>query len=470
MAERIARQLRKWIGHIKEALSAQEKEYTTGSIDKAIFMLSLPVVIEMMGEGLFAVVDMMYVSKLGSNAIATVGLTESVMFIVYSIAIGISMAATAVVSRRVGEKDKAAASRAAFQAIWVGVVVGLVLGGVGILFARQVLALMDAEVGVIEEGLGYTQWIFGSNVVIMLLFIINGAFRGAGDSAIAMRVLLLANGLNIVLDPILIFGLGPIPALGVKGAAIATTTGRGIAVLVQFYYLFLGKGTLQIGIKQARLHVETVLNLLKISLGGIGQFLIESASWLVLIRFISALGTQSVAGYTIGFRIIAFTLLPSWGLAQAAAALVGQNLGAKQPERAQASVWRSAYYNAGFLVIVSVMFYLASNYIVQTFFTNEPEVVRLASLTLRTVCLGYLFFAFGMVVQQAFNGAGDTYTPTIINLVVFWGLQVPLAFLLMEYFHMGLLGVLVCISLCHSIHAVVSVALFRRGRWKLRAV
>lgn len=433
-------------------------------------MLSIPVMIEMLGEGLFAVVDIAFVSRISVNAITVVGLTESVMFLVYSVAIGLSMAASAVISRRIGEKDKPGAGIAAQQAIYIAITVGSILGFSGFFFAEEILVLMDAESAVIADGIGYTRWIFASNVIVMLLFIINGAFRGAGDSAIAMRVLLLANGLNIILDPIFIFGFGPIPALGVKGAAIATSTGRAIAVILQFYYLFKGNSRLKIIFSQLKIQLSIIGNLLKISLGGIGQFLIESASWLILIRFISELGTAYVAGYTIGFRIIAFTLLPSWGLAQAAAALVGQNLGAKEPERAEKSVWRSAIYNAIFLSVVSVVFYLGAEFIVKTFFTDEAKVVELASLTLKVVCLGYVFFALGMVVSQAFNGAGDTLTPTIINIVCFWVVQIPLAIVLMKYLEMGLLGVLICIAVCHSLHAIISIVLFKRGRWKLQKV
>ncbi|MFY0673080.1 MAG: MATE family efflux transporter [Bacteroidia bacterium] len=463
--------LLKFFNTFLESLTSGEKEFTKGSINKAIIMLSVPVIIEMIGEGLFAIIDMIFVSRLGENSIATVGLTESVMFVVYSIAIGLSMATSAIVSRRIGEKNKEQASIATLQAIFIAIVIGLVLGGFGFFYAKEILLLMEAEEGVINEGLGFTQWMFASNVIIMLLFIINGAFRGAGDSAIAMRVLLIANALNIILDPIFIFGLGPIPAFGVKGAAIATTTGRGIAVFIQFYFLFISKNSsLHLVLLKVKLEIKVIFNLLKISLGGIGQFLVESASWLVLIRFISELGTNAVAGYTIGFRIIGFTILPAWGLAQAAAALVGQNLGAKQPERAEKSVWRSSFYNAFYLLFISIIFFLAAEFIISNVFTNDAEVLPLAVDSIQIICLGYVFFAFGMVVSQAFNGAGDTFTPTAINIVCFWIIQIPLAFWFMKELNMGLNGVLYCIAICHSIHAVISVVLFRLGKWKLRQV
>ena len=458
--------IKKSISAFREAISSNEKDYTSGSINDAIFVLSIPVVIEMLGEGLFAIVDIAFVSRVSVNAISTVGLTESMMFIVYSIAIGLSMAATAVVSRRVGEKDQDGASSSTLQAIIIAITVGLLIGGFGFIYAEEILYLMDATPEVVDEGLGYTKILFASNVIVMLLFIINGAFRGAGDSAIAMRVLLIANGLNIILDPIFIFGFGPIPALGVKGAAIATTIGRGIAVLIQFAYLFGGMSRIKLLTKKIKVQFDIIGNLLKISLGGIGQFLVESASWIVLIRILSGLGTEYVAGFTIGFRIIAFTLLPSWGLAQAAAALVGQNLGAQKPDRAETSVVRSAIFNTVFLLLVSIVFYLGAGFIVKEWFTEEPKIVELASLTLKVICLGYVFFAFGMVVSQAFNGAGDTRTPTIINIVCFWAVQLPLAYLLTQYFDMGMMGVLICIAFSHSIHAVISVAVFRKGNWK----
>lgn len=429
-------------------------------------MLSVPVMIEMLGEGLFAIVDIAFVSQVSVNAITTVGLTESMMFLVYSIAIGLSMAATAVVSRRIGEKDAKGAGESTQQAIFIAILIGLLIGGFGFVYAEEILYLMEATPEVVNEGLGYTKVLFASNVVVMLLFIINGAFRGAGDSAIAMRVLLIANGLNIILDPIFIFGLGPIPALGVKGAAVATTIGRGTAVLVQLYFLFGGKSKIKLLWSSLRVQFDVIKSLLKISLGGIAQFLVESASWIVLIRILSGQGTEYVAGFTIGFRIIAFTLLPSWGLAQAAAALVGQNLGANKPDRAETSVVRSAIFNTVFLLLVSVLFYLAAGFVVRTFFTDEERVVELASLTLKVICLGYVFFAFGMVVSQAFNGAGDTKTPTVINVVCFWIIQLPLAYALTQYFDMGMVGVLICIAFSHSMHAIISVIIFRRGNWK----
>lgn len=429
-------------------------------------MLSIPVMIEMLGEGLFAIVDIAFVSRVSVNAITTVGLTESMMFIVYSIAIGLSMAASAVISRRIGEKDADGASSSTQQAIFIAITVGLLIGGLGFIYAEEILYLMEATPEVVDEGLGYTKVLFAGNVIVMLLFIINGAFRGAGDSAIAMRVLLIANGLNIILDPIFIFGLGPIPALGVQGAAVATTTGRGIAVLIQFYILFKGSSRLKLLSQSISIKFNIIKNLLKISLGGIGQFLVESASWIVLIRILSGLGTEYVAGFTIGFRIIAFTILPSWGLAQAAAALVGQNLGAEKPDRAETSVVRSAIFNTIFLSLVSIVFFIGARFVVQTFFTDEEAVVALAALTLKVICLGYVFFAFGMVVSQAFNGAGDTTTPTIINIVCFWVIQLPLAYLLTEYMDMGMMGVLICISLAHSLHAVICTIIFRRGHWK----
>ncbi|MGB0430125.1 MAG: MATE family efflux transporter [Bacteroidia bacterium] len=463
--------LNKYISYFLEATSSSEKEFTKGSINKAIFMLSIPVIIEMVGEGLFAIFDMYFVAKLGKNALAAVGLTESIMFIVYSIAIGFSMAASAIISRRIGEKNKTDASNATLQAIILAIIVGLATGLLGIYYAKDILELMGAEPDVIIHGISYTKWMFGSNIIIMLLFIINGAFRGAGNSAIAMRVLLIANAINIILDPLFIFGLGPIPALGIKGAAIATSTGRGIAVLIQVYYLFISKNSsLHLVFKELKIQLNVIFNIIKISLGGIGQFLVESASWLVLYRFISEIGTNAVAGYTIGFRIIGFTILPAWGLAQAAAALVGQNLGAKQPERAEKSVWRSSYYNAIYLLLISILFYAIAKYIISMVFTNDADVLPMAVKSLQIICLGYVFFAFGMVVSQAFNGAGDTLTPTAINIICFWVIQIPMVFWFTNGLDLGFEGILYCIAICHSIHAVISVYLFKRGKWKLRKV
>ncbi len=451
--------------HLKQAIKGHQEEFTTGSIRRSIFYLAIPMILEMIMESLFAIVDIFFVGKLGVNAVATVGLTESVITIVYAISIGLSMAATAVVARRVGEKKYSAASSAAFQSIFLGTLMALIIGGLGFIFAEEILQLMGASPAVVREGVGYTRIIFAGNVSIMLLFIINGAFRGAGNAAIAMRTLWLSNGINIILDPLLIFGLGPVPAMGVEGAALATTLGRSIGVVYQLYYLTKGNARLQLKAKHMVIRYETMVRIFKVSLGGMGQFLIDSASWIFLTRIVAEFGSVALAAYTVAFRIVAFTILPAWGLSNAAATLVGQNLGAAQPERAEQSVWYTARYNVIFLGIVSIIFLFAADVFVQLF-TSEPEVVRIGALALKIFCLGYVFFAFGMVVVQSFNGAGDTRTPSIISLGVFWLLQIPMAYLLALNLELGAMGVFVTISICHSLHALVSGWFFRKGTWK----
>lgn len=436
-------------------------------------MLSVPVIIEMIGEAFFAIIDMAFVSRITTNAteaVATVGFTESVMFIIYSIAIGLSMATTAVVSRRTGEKDLEGAAKATNQAIIVGMVTGTILGLIGFVFAPQILGLMGASDKVISQGTYFTRIVFSGNVVIMLLYLINGAFRGAGNASIAMRALLLANAFNIVFDPIFIFGFGPIPALGLEGAAIATTAGRTLGVLFQLYILFNGKSLLKLARKSFNVDWSIIKNLLSVSIGGIGQFLVDTASWLFLMTIIAKSGDSAAAGYTFGFRIIGFTILPAWGLAQAAATLVGQNLGAKQEERAEKSVWKSCWYTTYYLFAVAVVFFIGAEWIITHVFEGEAQVVEYAKHMLQIICLGYLFFGFGMVTSSAFNGAGDTKTPTFINIAIMWVVQIPLAIFLAQVLDMGVYGVFTTIAICHSLHAVVSVQIFRLGKWKTQKV
>jgi len=420
----------------------------------------------MIMESLFAVVDVFFVSKVSVNAVATVGLTESVLFIIYSIAVGFSMAVTAFVARRVGEKEFKRAGDAAFQAIFLAIVVSVILGLAGFIYAEDVLRLMGGEEALISEGAGYAQIMYAGNMSIILLFLINAIFRGAGDPSIAMRSLWIANGLNIIVDPLLIFGIGFFPEMGVMGAAVATTLGRSIGVLYQLYHLLSGSSVVRITMDNIVLRVKTIVEMIKVSAGGISQFLIESASWIFLVRVISTFGSEALAGYTIAFRVIVFTLLPSWGMANAAATLVGQNLGAKQPERAATSVWRTAKYNALFLVTVSLIFFLFAQPIL-SFFTDEPEVKRIGISALEIICLGYIFFSYGMVISQAFNGAGDTRTPMWISLVVFWFIQIPLAYWLSIELNWQSNGVFYSIAIAHSLYAIVSILLFRKGKWKL---
>jgi len=458
--------IKNFIQHFKQAVSGLEEDFTNISIKKAIFYLSIPMILEMVMESLFAVVDIFFVGKLGVHAVATVGLTESVLTIIYSIAIGLSMAATAIVARRIGEKKPKEASAAAFQAILVCSLFAVAVAVLGVVYAKQMLALMGGEPEVIEQGYRYTQIIFGGNVCVMLLFLINGIFRGASNAAVAMRTLWIANAINIVLDPILIFGLGPIPAMGLEGAAWATTTGRGIGVIYQFYILFNGKSIIKFYWDSLKMNWKTVLTIVKVASGGMGQFLIESASWIFLMRIISESGSVALAGYTIAVRIIIFALLPAFGLSNAAATLVGQNLGALQPGRAEKSAWLAAHLTAIFLGFCAIIFIAGAGFFIGIF-NQEEGVIAVGTMGLTIICLGYVFFGYGMVMSQSLNGAGDTKTPTIINLAILWGFQIPFAYLLAKTFGLGATGVFIAIAVSHSLHAVVSTWVFNRGKWKL---
>ncbi|MDX1472000.1 MAG: MATE family efflux transporter, partial [Flavobacteriaceae bacterium] len=411
------------------------------------------------------IVDILYVSQVSVNAVATIGLTESVITLVYAVAIGLSMAATAIVARRIGEKNNEAASVAAVQVIALGVIVASVISVIGIIFPKEILALMGGEVDLIEEGYGYTQVLMGGNVTIMLLFLINAVFRGAGDASIAMWTLVLSNGLNIILDPMFIFGLGPIPEMGVKGAAVATTIGRGTAVLFQLYILFYGSSRIKIATRNLKIHLKVMLNLIRVSLGGIGQFLIGTSSWVFLMWMMSHFGSEVLAGYTIAIRVIMFTLMPAWGMSNAAATLVGQNLGAGNPERAEASVWKTGKYNALFMVIVSALYLIFATEIIGLF-NDNAEVVKFGALCLQIFAAGYVFYGYGMVVIQSFNGAGDTKTPTYINFIAFWLFQLPLAYGLAFYLNMGPLGIFIAITLAQILVAIIGLIWFRRGNWK----
>ncbi len=448
------------------AVVGGNKDFTSGSIKKAIFMLSIPMILEMVMESLFAIVDIFFVSKVSVNALATIGLTESVIFLVFAIAIGLSMAATAMVARRIGEKKPNEASDAAWQAIIISIVFSMIIAILGFFFAKDILRLMGASQGVVEEGYGYTKWMLGGNLSIMLLFLINAIFRGAGDASLAMRTLWFANGINIILDPILIFGLGPISPMGVEGAAVATTIGRSSAVIYQLYNLFFKNNTISIRRKNMIIRVDLIGRLLKVSMGGMGQYLIGTASWLFMVRIISMFGSDAIAGYTLSMRITMFTILPAWGLSNAAATLVGQNLGAKKPERAEKSVWLCAHYNMVFLLLLSIMFYFIAADIVGIFIAN-PIVSGFAITSLKYITAGYIFFAYGMVLSQAFNGAGDTRTPTIINFFGYWMFQLPLAYLLAVNFEMGPKGVFLAIAISIAVLATIFVVAFKKGRWKL---
>lgn len=458
--------LRRVLSFIKEAIAGKNQNFTSGNINKAILLLAIPMILEMVMESLFAVVDIYFVSKVSVNAVATVALTESLLMLVYAFAIGLSMAATALVARRTGEKKPEEAARAAAQTLLVALLMGTLFAIPGIIMPEKLLSLMGADEGVIAEGKYYMLIVLGGNVVVFLLFLINAIFRGAGDAAVAMRVLWIANGINIVLDPILIFGLGPIPALGVTGAAVATLIGRSTGVLIQLYLLFYSDKAVKLlkrHFNVSRMYLKTIFRL---SAGGVGQYLIGTLSWLFLVRISAAFGPEVLAGYAIAFRIIMFTVLPSWGLANAAATLVGQNLGARESDRAEKSVWRCSWYNVAFLAIVAVVFVVwAENLIL--LFNTEVTVVDVGAQALRYIGFGYVFFAFGMVIGQAFNGAGDTKTPTLINFFSFWTFEVPLAYALAIWLDVGPGGIFIAISAAVTLHALISVYVFKKGRWKL---
>lgn len=461
--------MRKFFDLFLQALKGEEHEYTSGSINRAIFLLSVPMILEMVMESLFAVVDIFFVSKVNTDAVATVGLTESVLTLVYSVAIGLSTAATAIVSRRIGEKQHAEAGHAAAQVILVSVVLGVAIGLGGFFGAETILRAMGGSENLIASGSNFTRIIFASSPAIILLYTLSGVLRGGGDAAVAMRSLWIANGVNMLLCPLFIFGWGPVPAFGVAGSAMATTIGRSLGVLYQLYALTKGNGVVKVLSSQLKADFTIIRNLISVSAGGTGQFLIASASWVFLTRILSDFGPQIVAGYTIAIRVIVFTILPSWGMANAAATLVGQNLGANKPERAETSVWRAAFFNFVFLAVVAVIFFVFSANII-SWFNDDPTTVATGVNCLRIICFGYLFFAYGMVISQSFNGAGDTLTPTLMNLVCFWAIEIPLAYFLAKYLDLGPNGVYISVAFSESMLAVVGILLFRRGKWKTKKV
>lgn len=453
----------------KEALRGSSRDYTDGPVGPAIVVLAIPMVMEMSMESLFAVVDVFFVAKLGADAVATVGLTESMLAIVYSVAMALCIGATATVSRRIGERDREGAAQAAAQVLALGVVVSVLIAVVGVVWARDLLGLMGAEASILGENARFTMVMLGGNASIMLLFLQNAIFRGAGDATVAMRALWLANGINLTLDPLLIFGLGPFPEMGVVGAAIATTTGRSVAVLVQLWVLLSGHGRIHIERRHLRVVPSVMWSMCRLSGTGLLQVLLQTTSWIGLVRVISMFGSSALAGYTIGIRTILFALLPSWGLGNAAATMVGQALGAGKPERAEKAVWTAGFYNVIFLGVVGVLFMVFAPAIV-AIYTSDPEVARHGVNCLRIVASGYVFYAYGMVLTQSFNGAGDTWTPTWINFGCFWLWEIPLAWFLALELGMGPRGVYIAITVAFSTVAVVSALLFRRGHWKLQHV
>ena len=457
-----------WID-VKEAIGGTERDFTESSVGKAIFILAVPMVLEMIMESVFAVVDIFFVSKLGADAVATVGLTESVMTIVYAIGMGLSVATTALVSRRIGEKNNKQAGVVAFQAMMVGLIFSVCIAIPGVLFADEFLKLMGATDSMAAEGYLFPAIMFGGNVVIMLLFIINAVFRSSGDAAISMRVMWLANIVNIILDPLLIFGIGPFPELGLAGAAIATTIGRGLAVLYQFYLLFGGHHRIRLYWHSLKIRFNVMLKLVKISGGGILQNLIATSSWILLVRIIAVSGPEALAGYTIAIRIIIFALLPAWGLSNAASTLVGQNLGANQPERAERSVWITGYVNMIFMGFMGIILAVFPEFWIKLFI-GEVAVIQNGTLALRVISFGFLFYALGMVLMQGFNGSGDTITPSKINFISFWLFEIPLAYFLAIVLNMGLFGASISIVIAESFLAITALYLFRKGKWKTRKV
>ena len=460
------------LSEIWATLKGKKQNYTELHLGKAIILLAIPMVLEMVMESIFVVVDIYFISKISSessNAIATVGLTESMMSVVFAICIGLSMATTAVVSRRIGENRPERAKIATAQSITISIFLAAIISVAGVYFAKDLLRLMGATEAMIETGWEYTTIMFGCNVIIMLLFVINAALRGAGDAMRSMTVLWLANGLNIILDPCLIFGWGIFPELGVKGAAIATNIGRGMAVLYQFYILFRGSKLLKIKPEHFVLKFRVIKQILFTAFGGIWQRLIVILSWIVLMRIISTFGPHVIAGYTITIRILIFTILPAWGLSNAAATLVGQNLGAGKPDRAERSVWITGFICMAFMGFIAIFYISSPDYFIQIF-THEKAVVDSGAIALRYIASGYLFFALGMVVIQSFNGAGDTLTPTLINIVSFWLIEIPLAYLLAKNLGYGVQGVYIAILVAEASMTILGVIMFKRGRWKLKKV
>lgn len=448
-----------------EALRDNEEDFTSGPIGRALGLLAIPMMLEMAMESIFAVVDIAFVSRLGTDAVAAVGITEALITVLYGIAIGLGMGLTAMVSRRIGNKDPHGAAQVTGQSIWIGVALSVGIGVFGVIFARDLLVLMGASDGVIEQGTGFTTVLLGGSFSIIYLFLLNAAFRGAGDATVALRSLWIANGINIVLDPCFIFGLGPFPEMGVTGAAVATTIGRGIGVVYQLWYLMNGRGRIAFAFRHLRFIPSLAWRMIVISVGGIGQFLIATSSWIVIMRIVAIFGSPAIAAYTIALRMMEFVFLPAWGLGNAAATLVGQNLGAGHPDRAEESTWQAAKYNTIFMTFVG-MFLLIFAEGITGLFTVEPDVLRIGTSCLQILAIGFPAYAVGMVIVQAMNGAGDTETPAILNAICFWLLQIPLAYMLATKTHLLSNGAFVAITISETLLTILSVIVFRRGRWK----
>jgi putative MATE family efflux protein len=454
---------------LKEAIRGTEADYTKISLRKAIFLLAIPMILELAMESTFAVADIYFVGRLGSSAVATVGLTETYLFLLYSIAMGLATAITAIIARRTGEKHKEGAAITAVQAIFLGILASLPFAVAGIFFAKELLSLMGADEWSINYGYRYTRWMLGGNAVIMLLFVINAIYRGAGDAAIAMRILLIANGLNVILDPILIFGWGPVPAFGIEGAAIATNIGRGTGVIFQLWILFRGGKHIRVTRSHLTWDKTVIANILRTSLGGVGQMLVAMTSWIFLMRILSGIGSEAVAGATIALRIMLFTMMPAWGMANAAATLVGQNLGAGFPDRAESSIWKIGLYNMIFMLSVSIVYYTIPDSLL-SLFSSDITVISIGAEWLRILSYSYFIYGWWMVTVQAFNGAGDTVTPTKINLVFFWLIQIPLSYFLATTMNWQHSGVFWGVFISETSVGLFTVWLFTRGKWKAKKV
>ncbi len=454
---------------LREAVRGSNRDFTTGPIGLGIFLLAVPMILEMSMESLFAVVDIFFVAKLGADAVAIVGLTESVMALIYAVAFGFAISATATVARRTGEKDAAGAAKSAAHVIYCGVIVSLVISAIGIIFAPQILTLLGAKPHILAEGSQFMRIMVGGNAAVLFIFLLNAIFRGAGDAAIAMRVLILANGLNMILSPCFIFGVAFFPELGVVGAAVGTTIGRSVGVLYAAWCLLRFGGRIHVDRESWRFDPTLLWKLIKLSSTGVFQLLVATASWTALMPIMAGFGEVAIAGYVIALRVVMFALLPALGLSNAAATLVGQNLGAGKPERAEAAVWKAAWFNAAFYFAIGLIFLIFSHPIIGIF-TQEPEVLRYGTSALHIIAYGFAFYGLGMVLETAFNGAGDTWTPTYLNLLVFWIFEIPLAYALAYRFNLGPDGVFWAITLAFSLLAIASGLLFRRGKWKLKTV
>ncbi len=457
------------ISFVREAVKDNDEDFTSGPIGRALGLLAIPMMLEMAMESIFAVVDIAFVSRLGTDAIAAVGITEALIAVLYGLAIGLGVGLTAMVSRRIGAGNPVGAAEVTGQAIWVGALLSVVIGIVGVAYARDLLEIMGASEAVVDQGIGFTAVILGGSITIIYLFLLNAAFRGAGDATVALRSLWLANGINIILDPCLIFGLGPFPEMGVTGAAIATTIGRGIGVLYQLWYLMNGRGRIEFHVRYLKFNFALALHMVRISLGSIGQFLIATASWIGVMRIVAIYGGGAIAAYTIALRMMEFVFLPAWGLGNAAATLVGQNLGAGQADRAEKSAWRAAKYNAMFMFVTGVFLLIFAEFITGLF-SAEPDVLRWGTSCLQILSIGFPMYAVGMVVVQALNGAGDTTTPAVLNLICFWLVQIPLAFWLATGTSLGPNGAFSAIVFSESLLTILAVLTFRKGAWKLQTV